>query len=124
MKLMIISSFYATEDTNAWFVSFIKDSSIIPAPEEVTLTNYPNPFNPSTIISYSLPYEGQVSLDIYNVKGQLVKQLAAGSQLEGYYEVTWNGKDSSGRSVASGEYFVLLKFNNKNRSAHKIMLLK
>lgn len=106
---------------DAWFIDLREDSSMIPAPSKVSLSNYPNPFNPTTTISYSLPQEGKVSLKIYNVKGQLVKQLIDGSQPEGYYEVVWNGKDNAGRSVASGIYYY--RINACGKTINKKMLL-
>lgn len=110
------------DKADAWLVSFREESNVVPAPEKVTLSNYPNPFNPSTTISYSLPLEGDVSLCIYNVRGQLVKQLINGSQLEGYYEVVWNGKDNTGRSVASGIYYYQIKACGKNINKKMLML--
>jgi len=77
-------------------------------PEQFSLRpNYPNPFNPSTNIQFSLPAAESVDLLIYNRIGQLVRRLlhdrhhAAGS-----YTYQWNGRDESGRSVASGLYFI------------------
>jgi hypothetical protein len=67
--------------------------------------NYPNPFNPETVISYSLSEETNVSIDIYNVKGQKVKTLVNDIGPAGNYTVTWNGKDDEGQIVGSGIYF-------------------
>ncbi|MEJ1730131.1 FlgD immunoglobulin-like domain containing protein, partial [Escherichia coli] len=64
--------------------------------------NYPNPFNPHTIIAFDLGKAQNISLDIYNTKGQLVRNLATGQMGEGNHRVTWNGKDNTGRSLASG----------------------
>ena len=110
------------EDTNAWFVSLRGDSSIIPALEKVTLSNYPNPFNPTTTISYNIPKEGVVTLEIYNIKGQLVKQLVSGTQPEGYYDVVWNGKDDSGKQVSSGIYYYQITACGKSINKKMLML--
>lgn len=67
--------------------------------------NYPNPFNPSTVIKYGLPKESAVTLHVYSLLGQQVATLANGSQLAGFYEAQWDGKNSSGGSVSSGVYF-------------------
>ncbi len=84
--------------------------------------NYPNPFNPETTIKYSLPAVSDVSITVYNIRGQLVRTLVSGkSQLAGTYEVVWDGKSSSGQSVASGTYFYRLK--TKDYTATKRMLL-
>ena len=67
--------------------------------------NAPNPFNPETIISYSLPQSEQVKLVIYNVLGQEIRTLVNAFQPAGRYRVVWNSKDDFGRSVSSGIYF-------------------
>jgi len=67
--------------------------------------NYPNPFNPTTTISFSMACEGRVSLTVYNVKGQIVNVLVNGVRDAGEHKVVWDGRDFSGRSVSSGVYF-------------------
>lgn len=86
--------------------------------------NYPNPFNPETNISYSIINNGFVELSIYNIKGQLVKELVKSSRNTGDHNVVWNGKDSAGRKVSSGLYFYKLKLNEKAVDTKKMMLLK
>ncbi len=119
---IVMKQLSANDKADAWVVSFREESNVVPVPEKVTLSNYPNPFNPATTISYSLPLEGNVSLCIYNVKGQLVRQLIDGSQPEGYYEVVWNGKDNTGRLVASGIYYYQIKACGKNINKKMLML--
>jgi|GEM_PF-4168147 len=69
------------------------------------LQNYPNPFNPSTMITYAIPEHQQVSIQIYNALGQLVTTLLNTElHVPGRYEITWDGTDSAGRTVASGLY--------------------
>jgi hypothetical protein len=70
--------------------------------------NYPNPFNPETEISFSLPERNQVSLVIYNILGKKVKTLVNGEMEAGTHTVSWNGKDEAGNQVASGIYFYKL----------------
>jgi peptidase C25-like protein/flagellar hook capping protein FlgD len=70
--------------------------------------NYPNPFNPITTISFSLPESAQVEMEIYNVKGQLVRILAQDEYSAGAHEIIWNGKDEAGKSVTSGIYYYRL----------------
>ena len=85
--------------------------------------NAPNPFNPETIISYTLPQSEQVKLVIYNVLGQEIRTLVNAFQPAGRYRVVWNSKDEFGRSVSSGVYFYQItagKFTN----TRKMLILK
>ncbi|RKX32155.1 MAG: hypothetical protein DRP71_12465 [Verrucomicrobia bacterium] len=69
-------------------------------------SNYPNPFNPSTTIKYSMPKAGHLKLCVYNVRGQLVKTLIDGVRPAGADQtIVWDGMDERGSSVASGVYF-------------------
>ncbi len=85
--------------------------------------NTPNPFNPSTSISYNLPQKADVSLNIYNIKGQLVKKLVKEVQEQGDHSVVWHGKDSSGDDCGSGVYFYRL-ISGENSVIKKMVLLK
>ncbi|MDP8202240.1 MAG: FlgD immunoglobulin-like domain containing protein [Candidatus Tenebribacter burtonii] len=87
------------------------------------LSNYPNPFNPTTTIKFELAESGKIDLSIYNIKGQKVKTLINTFTKRGQLEINWNGKDNHGKSVASGQYVVKLQHNGKE-TATKIMLLK
>lgn len=69
------------------------------------LSNYPNPFNPETTISYNLLNAGDIEIAIYNLKGQKVKTLISEYQEIGNHQVIWDGKDIKGNKVASGVYF-------------------
>ena len=86
--------------------------------------NYPNPFNPSTTISFALPKDSKVELSVYNIKGQKVKTIAKDDFEKGFHKLIWNGKDSSGKEVGSGIYFYKLKVNGKDKSVRKCLLLK
>jgi hypothetical protein len=85
--------------------------------------NYPNPFNPTTNISFSLPKEDDIELTIYNIKGQKVKTLYSGIAEEGKHSMVWEGKDTNGKSVSSGIYFYKLKTESKELT-RKMLLLK
>jgi hypothetical protein len=85
--------------------------------------NYPNPFNPETEISFSLPERAPVSLVIFNVFGQKVKELIHATLSAGSYKVAWDGTDSEGNSLASGVYFCRLSAG-ANTSASKMILMK
>ena len=73
--------------------------------------NAPNPFNPSTTISFSLPNAGRAVMTIYNAGGQLVRTLVDGPISAGAHSATWNGLDASGRPVAGGVYIYRLEWN-------------
>jgi hypothetical protein len=67
--------------------------------------NYPNPFNPSTTISYGLPVSNQVLIEVYNTLGQKVRTLADRFMNPGVYNTTWDATDDDGNFVPSGVYF-------------------
>jgi type IX secretion system substrate protein/proprotein convertase P-domain-containing protein len=85
--------------------------------------NYPNPFNPTTTISYSLNSDSDVTLEIYNIKGQLVRTLVNNSVNAGPQEVLWNGHDDNRNIVTSGVYFYKLNAGEYT-STKKMILLK
>lgn len=90
----------------------------------VLYPNFPNPFNPSTTISFSVPEESNVELSIYNIKGQKIKTLINDEFPKGTHSLIWNGDDDYKKKVASGVYFYKLKVNGKNSSIKKCLLLK
>ena len=94
------------------------------APDAYALQqNYPNPFNPSTTITYSLMEPGSVELKVYNLVGQLVRDLVQGEQLAGEYSIEWNGFDNSGSRAPSGLYFYAINVNGF-REIRKMALTK
>jgi tetratricopeptide (TPR) repeat protein len=96
-----------------------------PPIEHVTLSqNFPNPFNPETKISFSIPEESKVVLSVFNIKGQKVQSLVNSDLDKGQHSVIWRGDDESGKSVSSGVYFYKLKVNGKTESVKKCLLLK
>ncbi len=66
---------------------------------------YPNPFRENTKIEFDLPSPDDIVINIYNIRGQQVKTLAAGKMCAGTIQLTWNGLDDNGKSTASGVYF-------------------
>jgi hypothetical protein len=90
---------------------------------QFNLKNYPNPFNPSTTISFTLTQESPVKLEIYNSKGQRVKTLINQQIDAGLHEIIWYGKDENDNPIASGMYFYKLTVNSFTR-IKKTMLLK
>jgi hypothetical protein len=85
--------------------------------------NHPNPFNPKTTISFSLPATGQVDLVVYSATGQQVRSLADGSLAAGQHNVVWDGRDDAGVSVGSGIYFYRLQSESLSETK-KMLLLK
>ena len=85
--------------------------------------NYPNPFNPSTSITYTAPIRSFISIDIINLKGHNIKSLFKGDVLAGSHSITWNGTDNYSNKVPSGVYFLTLKSSNFNQT-RKMMFLK
>lgn len=104
----------------------VKTNSAIAAlelPEQYQLyQNYPNPFNPSTTIAYDLPQDGEMSLEIYDVRGRLVRTLQRGELAAGHYEIIWNGRNDLGIPVVSGIYFYKMKSGEYNQTRRMIFM--
>jgi hypothetical protein len=83
----------------------------------------PNPFNPETTISYSLQNSGNTSVRIFSLQGRLIRTLYNGYAGSGENEVRWNGRDDSGRPVASGLYFVKVQ-QGAESGVFKVMVAK
>lgn len=88
--------------------------------------NYPNPFNPTTTISFQIPKAGDISLKIFNIVGQEIRNLESGYLTAGTYQALWDGKDNFGMSVASGVYFYQLSVQGEDNLnlTRKMMLMK
>jgi flagellar hook assembly protein FlgD len=95
------------------------DDEIAPV---VLIGNYPNPFNPSTTIYFSLPVAGEIALAVYNTKGQFVCRLVDGCLNAGEHEVIWNGEDENKQVVASGIYFFQLKREGETVIKRMVMI--
>lgn len=87
------------------------------------LGNYPNPFNPETEIRFILPTAGYVTIEIFNLKGEKVKDINSGLLPAGQQSLVWNGRDEQGKSVPSGIYFYRLQAN-PGAPVQKMILLK
>ncbi len=85
--------------------------------------NYPNPFNPSTTLSFVLPSSGKASLTVYDITGRKVREIAAGTMTAGAHSAVWNGRDASGRAVSSGVYFARLSLGG-TAVTHRMTLMK
>lgn len=85
--------------------------------------NYPNPFNPSTTISFEQTKAAPAQITVYNLKGQAVKHFELGNADKGLNKVTWNGTDDSGQPVSNGVYYFRLK-SGSYTSTKKMVLMK
>jgi hypothetical protein len=83
----------------------------------------PNPFNPSTTISFFMLEDGVVKLTIYNARGQKVKDLASGSFSRGQHQLIWDGRDQSNRELSSGVFLLKLE-SSGHCHTRKMMLMK
>ena len=95
----------------------------MPLPTEFAVNVYPNPFNPSTTISYDLPEGGPVTVVIYDVLGQQVRNLVSQVTSAGRYSIQWDARDNHGRGVASGVYIAKVDAGTSTLS-QKMLLLK
>jgi len=92
-------------------------------PREYHLSqNYPNPFNPTTKIGYTLPNPAEVSLGIYNLRGEKIVTLVNKPQDAGWYSVTWDGRSSEGSIVSTGVYFYRLQTERFTKTKKMIFL--
>jgi PKD repeat protein len=104
----------------------IEDNEIPQISEKCNLKNYPNPFNPTTTISFNISRKdpADAEIEIYNIKGQRVKTLIKGKMNPGRYSVIWNSKDQNNKPVGSGIYFYQLKVDGQTKASKKMLLLK
>jgi len=122
------TSSYGLGGSDFWLIRLdqeisIADNAIVES-LILNLSNYPNPFNPTTTISFSIPEESNVKLSIYNIKGQKIKSLLNDQITSGEHSIVWNGEDDSGKKVSSGVYLYKLNVNGKTEAVRKCLLLK
>jgi len=84
--------------------------------------NYPNPFNPTTTISYSLPEQSNVRMTVFDIQGREVMMLQDGVKSPGNYRVQWNGMDKSGSPVSTGVYFCRLQAGTYSQTIKMVYL--
>ena len=110
-------------DPDAVCVALSLVSDIVPTTFALS-DNYPNPFNPTTNISFSIPMQLDVRINIYNIMGQLVANISQGEMNAGTYNIQWNGTDQGGNMLPSGLYFYELEAGNEFRQIKKMTLVK
>ncbi len=102
-------------------IAFTLDSDDMPHATALSLSNYPNPFNPETTIRFDIPDHAQTTLSIYNIKGQRVKTLLDQPMDTGEHHAVWNGTDNLDKPVSSGVY--LYRLQSGDHVVTKRMLL-
>ena len=123
------SLWFATDQGVSHMVgSFTGVENPIATPQSFTLyQNYPNPFNPNTCIGYNLTEPGKVMVDIYNVKGQVVRRLINTYKDEGYHEVVWDGHLENTSYATAGMYVTrmhVITSSGEWTDTQKMLLLK
>jgi len=106
--------------------TWIEDNTT-PKPQ-VFLTNYPNPFNPSTTISFIVPEKiSMVNISVYNIKGQKIKTLISEELTAGTHNIVWDGSNNSNKCVSSGIYFSVFDIKDEEGDftcVKKMILMK
>lgn len=111
-SLVDLSQFVPNDDINL----------VVPVAFTVN-SNYPNPFNPSTTISFEIPETNLVDVSIYNIKGQRICQLINKSMNSGHHTINWKGTNENNMPVSSGIYFTKIRYKNQIKTI-KMLLLK
>lgn len=131
----ILWDVYFVDPTHGWAVGnhglVLKAVSTVSSIQEnpgtpdgfILNSNFPNPFNSSTRITYTLPNQSEVVLRVYDISGREIQTLIKGAQSAGFKKITWNGSDSFNRPVSSGVYIIRLETDTKVMS-QKMMLIR
>lgn len=104
------------------FPTGIADNDLLLPAEYRLFNNYPNPFNPTTTISFEIPQSGNVTLQIFNSLGQFVRTLTSGDLSAGRHSFVWDGRDDSNNDVASGIYFYKLTAGTFSQTSRMVLL--
>ncbi len=110
------------------FVLKVYGSELSSAPETVVAAtillhqNVPNPFNPSTTISYELKEAGPVELQVFNVAGRMVRNLVREEQAAGPHQMNWNGRSQDDQSCAAGVYFYRLRTDGGDETKRMLLV--
>ena len=114
---------YESVLTDDFVLEVVDAGEVLPAGGAILHGNVPNPFNPTTAISFTIENQGYVELAIYNVKGEKVRTLVNENLNANTHSVIWNGMDDNGRATASGVYFYKMK-SGSFTSTKKMVLMK
>ena len=106
------------------YIDRVNSLDIRLTPQDFALMqNFPNPFNPTTEISFSLPVAGYVELSVYNMVGQKIRALSSENLNSGYHSVIWDGMNDAGTQAATGMYFYTIRTGNF-KNTKKMLFLK
>jgi photosystem II stability/assembly factor-like uncharacterized protein len=94
----------------------------LPAASPLALTNYPNPFNPATTLSFDLPAASRVRLDIHDAAGRRVRSILDEERAAGEQSLSWRGKDDQGRTLPSGVYFARISAAGFTESRRLVLI--
>lgn len=130
-QMQLDNSFVRDENKGSQLVKEDSEEEIAEIPKSYELMgNYPNPFNPSTTISYTLPYNSNVELTIYDITRKVVKVFNENVQSSGYQNTVWHGTSQHGSKVSSGVYFYRFRATSLENNGEvfektaKLLLLK
>ena len=123
IPLCVDGQLYDRQGIPSWTVHFAQSiDGKLPATFSLG-SNYPNPFNPSTVIPFELPQTGRITLQIYTLTGQRVRTLVDDSIAVGSHSVEWDGRDERGNLVGSGVYLYRLSVDDSRFSVSRRMIL-
>ncbi|MEN8008470.1 MAG: FlgD immunoglobulin-like domain containing protein [Candidatus Krumholzibacteriota bacterium] len=111
------------DDVEIWGLEDVVSPVEIPGGHRLAVSNHPNPFNPLTTVRFELSNNGRATVNIYDLKGRLVRSLADGEFTAGPHSVTWDGRGNGGRRAGSGVYLVRV-VTDSGSAEHKMVMLK
>ena len=115
---LVLSNIRSLEKPN------VKCFEVSSMPNSFTIDNFPNPFNPSTTIVFSIPESGNVTIKIYNLLGELITTLYDGYCEVGNHKIIWNSTNIKGTQVSNGVYFYNIIYDGNNSITKRMLLLK
>ena len=114
----------AFSDEVPFNITFVGVDDRVPSENTANLSNYPNPFNQSTTISYNTLDAGFIQIDIFDINGRRVYSLVNEDRNKGSYYDVWNGESNTGKHLDSGVYYYILRVNGVFISKDKCLLLR